>query len=87
MIVDEYGFDKIEHDEAPQAANVLFKIIDVRYQVLPRSPWPQRRGGLTGAEQRPLRYAVAGPTHQETSLSPALAAIMAPIQNAIDTFL
>jgi hypothetical protein len=32
LIVDEFGFDKIERDEAPQAANLFYKIIDARYQ-------------------------------------------------------
>jgi DNA replication protein DnaC len=32
LIVDEFGFDKIERAEAPQAANLLYKIIDARYR-------------------------------------------------------
>ena len=32
LIIDEFGFDKIERDEAPQAANLFYKIIDARYQ-------------------------------------------------------
>jgi DNA replication protein DnaC len=32
LIVDEFGFDRIERDEAPQAANLFYKIIDARYQ-------------------------------------------------------
>jgi len=30
LIIDEFGFDRIERDECPQAANLLFKIIDAR---------------------------------------------------------
>jgi DNA replication protein DnaC len=32
LVIDEFGFDKIERDEAPQAANLFYKIIDARYQ-------------------------------------------------------
>jgi DNA replication protein DnaC len=32
LIIDEFGFDKLERDEAPQAANLFYKIIDARYQ-------------------------------------------------------
>lgn len=32
LIVDEFGFDRIERTEAPQAANLLYKIVDARYQ-------------------------------------------------------
>jgi DNA replication protein DnaC len=32
LIIDEFGFDKIERAEAPQAANLLYKIIDARYR-------------------------------------------------------
>jgi DNA replication protein DnaC len=31
LVIDEFGFDKIERAEAPQAANLLYKIIDARY--------------------------------------------------------
>ena len=30
LIIDEFGFDKIERAEAPQAASLLYKIIDAR---------------------------------------------------------
>lgn len=30
LIIDEFGFDKIERAECPQAANLLYKIIDAR---------------------------------------------------------
>jgi len=30
LIVDEFGFDKIERSDSPQAANLLYKIIDAR---------------------------------------------------------
>lgn len=30
LILDEFGFDKIERDESPQAANLLYKVIDAR---------------------------------------------------------
>jgi DNA replication protein DnaC len=32
LIVDEFAFDKIERSETPQAANLLYKIIDARSQ-------------------------------------------------------
>jgi DNA replication protein DnaC len=32
LLIDEFGFDNIERDEAPQAANLFYKIIDARYQ-------------------------------------------------------
>jgi len=32
LIIDEFGFDKIERTETPQAANLLYKIIDARTQ-------------------------------------------------------
>lgn len=32
LIMDEFGFDKIERTEMPQAANLLYKIIDARTQ-------------------------------------------------------
>jgi DNA replication protein DnaC len=32
LIMDEFGFDKIERTETPQAANLLYKIIDARTQ-------------------------------------------------------
>ena len=32
LIIDEFGFDKIERAEAPQAASLLYKIIDARSQ-------------------------------------------------------
>jgi DNA replication protein DnaC len=30
LIIDEFGFDRIEREQSPQAANLLFKIIDAR---------------------------------------------------------
>jgi DNA replication protein DnaC len=30
LIVDEFGFDRIERKESPQAANLLYKVIDAR---------------------------------------------------------
>jgi DNA replication protein DnaC len=30
LIIDEFGFDRIERQQSPQAANLLFKIIDAR---------------------------------------------------------
>jgi DNA replication protein DnaC len=30
LILDEFGFDRIERDEAPQAASLLYKLIDAR---------------------------------------------------------
>jgi DNA replication protein DnaC len=32
LIIDEFAFDKIERSETPQAANLLYKIIDIRSQ-------------------------------------------------------
>lgn len=32
LIIDEFAFDKIERSECPQAANLLYKIIDARSQ-------------------------------------------------------
>ncbi len=32
LIIDEFAFDKIERGETPQAANLLYKIIDARHQ-------------------------------------------------------
>lgn len=32
LIIDEFGFDKIERTETPQAASLLYKIIDARTQ-------------------------------------------------------
>src|SRR4029077_20100313 len=32
LVIDEFGFDKIERTETPQAANLLYKIIDARTQ-------------------------------------------------------
>ncbi len=32
LVIDEFGFDKIERAEAPQAASLLYKIIDARSQ-------------------------------------------------------
>jgi DNA replication protein DnaC len=32
LVIDEFGFDKIERTEMPQAANLLYKIIDARTQ-------------------------------------------------------
>jgi DNA replication protein DnaC len=29
-IIDEFGFDRLERTEAPQAANLLYKVIDAR---------------------------------------------------------
>ena len=31
LILDEFGFDKIERSECPQAANLLYKVIDARH--------------------------------------------------------
>lgn len=31
LAVDEFGFDKIERSECPQAANLLYKVIDARH--------------------------------------------------------
>jgi hypothetical protein len=28
LIIDEFGFDKIERAEAPQAASLLYKVVD-----------------------------------------------------------
>jgi len=33
LIIDEFGFDRIERNEAPQAANLLYKVIDARNRV------------------------------------------------------
>jgi DNA replication protein DnaC len=30
LVIDEFGFDRIERTESPQAANLLYKIIDAR---------------------------------------------------------
>ena len=30
LIIDEFGFDRVERNESPQAANLLYKIIDAR---------------------------------------------------------
>jgi hypothetical protein len=30
LIIDEFGFDKIERAEAPQAASLLYKVVDAR---------------------------------------------------------
>ena len=32
LVIDEFGFDRLERLESPQAANLLYKIIDARYQ-------------------------------------------------------
>ena len=32
LIIDEFGFERLERDEAPQAANLLYKVIDARTQ-------------------------------------------------------
>lgn len=32
LILDEFGFDKLERAESPQAANLLYKIIDARHR-------------------------------------------------------
>lgn len=32
LIIDEFAFDKIERTETPQAANLLYKIVDIRSQ-------------------------------------------------------
>jgi DNA replication protein DnaC len=32
LIIDEFGFDRIERTEAPQAASLLYKVIDARSQ-------------------------------------------------------
>lgn len=32
LIIDEFGFDRIERTESPQSANLLYKIIDARNQ-------------------------------------------------------
>jgi DNA replication protein DnaC len=32
LLIDEFGFDRIERNEAPQSANLLYKIIDARSQ-------------------------------------------------------
>lgn len=32
LIIDEFGFDRLERLESPQAANLLYKVIDARYQ-------------------------------------------------------
>ncbi len=32
LVIDEFGFDKIERSETPQAANLLYKVIDARTQ-------------------------------------------------------
>ena len=33
LIVDEFGFDRIEREECPQAAHLLYKIIASRHQI------------------------------------------------------
>lgn len=32
LIIDEFGFDRLERQESPQAANLLYKVIDARSQ-------------------------------------------------------
>jgi DNA replication protein DnaC len=32
LVIDEFGFDRLERLESPQAANLLYKVIDARYQ-------------------------------------------------------
>jgi DNA replication protein DnaC len=32
LIMDELGFDRIEREECPQAAHLLYKVIDARHQ-------------------------------------------------------
>jgi hypothetical protein len=32
LILDEFGFDKLERAESPQAANLLYKVIDARHR-------------------------------------------------------
>lgn len=31
LVIDEFGFDKIERSESPQAGSLLYKVIDARY--------------------------------------------------------
>jgi len=31
LIIDEFGFEKLERIDCPQAANLLYKVIEVRY--------------------------------------------------------
>jgi DNA replication protein DnaC len=32
LIIDEFGFDRMERSECPQAASLLYKVIDLRYR-------------------------------------------------------
>ena len=32
LIVDEFGFDRVERQEHPESANVLYKVLDARHQ-------------------------------------------------------
>jgi DNA replication protein DnaC len=32
LIIDEFGFDRIERHESPQAASLLYKVVDARHQ-------------------------------------------------------
>ncbi len=32
LVIDEFGFDRIERDESPQAASFLYKVVDARYR-------------------------------------------------------
>lgn len=32
LVIDEFGFDRIERQESPQAASLLYKVVDARHQ-------------------------------------------------------
>lgn len=38
LIIDEWGLDRVERLESPQAAHLLYKVIAARYQQCPTAP-------------------------------------------------
>ena len=69
LIIDEFGFDHIEREQSPQAANIFFKIIDARNRrcstALPPT-WTSRRGPKTSAS-----YPWPGPSSIALSTAPS----------------
>ncbi|MGA2117937.1 MAG: ATP-binding protein [Bryobacteraceae bacterium] len=68
LIIDVFGFDRIERIECPEAAHLLYKIIAARNQKpqrktqsTPSKPQPGRRPSRSQAPRRPERDPHAGP--------------------------
>ena len=53
LIIDEFGYDHIEREQSPQAANLFFKIIDARNR--PSFDRPGHQHGLQGLGQKSRR--------------------------------